>query len=148
GWFEKNHETHPELLVGFYKKDSGKPSVTWPESVDVALCFGWIDGVRRSIDDVSYCIRFTPRRPTSIWSAINIRRIGELQKLGLVSERGLSAFNKRSQKKSGMYSYEQRKEARFDPVFEKKFKANKKAWEFFQSQPPWYKRTSTYWVMT
>src|SRR5262245_11930673 len=96
-WLEQNHDKHAELIVGFYKKDSGKPSITWPESVDVALCFGWIDGVRRRIDDVSYCIRFTPRRPTSIWSGINIKRIGELQKLGLVHQAGLAAFEKRSE---------------------------------------------------
>ena len=107
-WLAKHHATAPELLVGFYKRDSGKPSITWPESVDQALCFGWIDGVRKRVDDVSYTIRFTPRRAGSNWSSINIRRVGELDGLGHMQEAGLAAFAKRSDEKSRIYVYEQR----------------------------------------
>lgn len=137
-----------ELWVGFYKRGSGRPSVTWPESVDVALCYGWIDGVRKSIDESSYVIRFTPRRAKSVWSAVNIRRVGELTKAGHMTAGGLRAFAERSEKKSQIYSYEQRAEARFDGASERKFRANAKAWKFFQAQAPWYRRTATYWAMT
>lgn len=147
-WFEKNHDTAQEQWVGYYKKDSGKPSITWPESVDQALCFGWIDGVRKSIDDKRYTIRFTPRRPTSIWSAINIKRVGELKKLGLMKKPGLEIFEKRDAKKSNRYSFEQRKNPEFSPAHLKKFKANKKAWMFFSMQAPWYQRTSKWWIIS
>ena len=147
-WLEAYHGKFPELVVGFYKKDSGKPSITWPESVDAALCFGWIDGVRRSIDETSYTIRFTPRRPTSTWSAVNIKRVRQLQKMGLMHPAGLKAFAARSEKKSGIYSYEQRKSAKFTREQEKQFRANKSAWEFFRSQAPWYQRVTTYWVIS
>src|SRR5213080_1139648 len=112
-WFETNHDKFRELLVGFYKKDSGKSSITWPESVQVALCFGWIDGVRKSLGETSYMIRFTPRKPTSTWSAINIRFVQELTKKGLMHPAGLKAFAARAAKKSAIYSYEQRKTAKF-----------------------------------
>src|SRR5207302_5496036 len=107
-WLETHHDKFPELLVGFYKKDSGKPSITWPESVDAALCFGWIDGVRKSIDETSYMIRFTPRRPNGTWSAINIKRLQQLKKMGLMHPAGIKAVAARSAKKSGIYAYEQR----------------------------------------
>jgi uncharacterized protein YdeI (YjbR/CyaY-like superfamily) len=147
-WLEKNHALHTELSVGFYKRDSGKPSLTWPESVDVALCYGWIDGVRNSIDAVSYRIRFTPRKPTSTWSAINVRRVAELTKLGLMHPAGVKAFEARSGDKTGIYAYEQRKTAKLPPLYEKRFRANKKAWAFFQKQPPWYRRTAAYRVIS
>jgi len=147
-WLEAHHDKFPELVVGFYKKDSGKPSITWPESVDAALCFGWIDGVRRSIDETSYTIRFTPRRPTSTWSAVNIKRIQQLKKTGLMHPAGLKAFAARSEKKSGIYSYEQRKSAKFTREQGKQFRANKSAWDFFRSQAPWYQRLTTYWVIS
>jgi uncharacterized protein YdeI (YjbR/CyaY-like superfamily) len=147
-WLEGHHDKFPELLVGFYKKDSGKPSITWPESVDAALCFGWIDGVRKSLDETSYRIRFTPRRPTSIWSSINIDRVRELTKNGLMHPAGLKAFAARSEKKSGIYAYEQRKSTCFTREQEKQFRANKPAWEFFRSQAPWYQRVCTYWVIS
>ena len=144
-WLEKNHGKAAELLVGFYKKDSGKPSITWPESVDEALCFGWIDGVRRRIDDVSYSIRFTPRKKTSTWSAINIARVAELTKLGRMQPAGLRAFEHRREEKSAIYAYEN--EARtLSAADEKKLRANKKAWEFFNAQPPGYRRQSIYWI--
>ncbi len=147
-WFGKNHNKADEQWIGYYKKDSGTPSITWPESVDQALCFGWIDGVRKSIDGERYTIRFTPRRATSIWSAINIRRVGELKKLGLMKKPGLEIFKKRDAKKSNRYSFEQRKDPRLSPAYIKKFKANKKAWAFFLSQPRWYQRTSKWWVVS
>jgi uncharacterized protein YdeI (YjbR/CyaY-like superfamily) len=147
-WLEKHHATELELSVGFYKRDSGRPSITWPESVDAALCYGWIDGVRNSIDEVSYRIRFTPRRATSTWSAINVKRVAELTKLGLMCPAGVKAFDARKRDKTGIYAYEQRKNAKLPPAFEKQFRANKKAWDFFQSQPPWYRRTTTHRVIS
>jgi uncharacterized protein YdeI (YjbR/CyaY-like superfamily) len=147
-WFEAHHDKFRELLVGFYKKDSRKPSITWPESVQVALCFGWIDGVRKSIDETSYMIRFTPRKPTSTWSAINIKFVRDLTKNGLMHPAGLKAFAARNEKKSAIYSYEQRNSAQFTGVQAKLFRSNKTAWEFFRSQPPWYQRVCTYWVIT
>ena len=147
-WLEKNHAAHEEFWVGFYKRDSGRPSITWPESVDGALCFGWIDGVRHSIDAFSYKIRFTPRKSRSTWSAINIKRVKELTELGMMHAAGLAAFEKRDGDRSAIYAYEQRKTAKLPPNFEKLFKANSKAWTFFKSQPPWYQRTSTYWIIS
>src|SRR5713101_8565649 len=147
-WFESHHDQFQELFVGFHKKSSGKPSITWPESVDVALCFGWIDGVRKSVDETSYTIRFTPRRPTSAWSAINIKRVQQLTKKGLMHPASLKAFAARSAKKSGIYAYEQRKQARFTHKQEKQFRANKAAWNFFGSQAPWYQRVTTWWVIS
>jgi uncharacterized protein YdeI (YjbR/CyaY-like superfamily) len=147
-WLEKNHATELELSLGFYKRDSGKPSITWPESVDAALCYGWIDGVRNSIDAVSYRIRFTPRKPTSTWSAINVKRVAELTKLGLMRPAGNKAFAARKRDKTGIYAYEQRKNAKLSRAYEKQFRANQKAWAFFQSQPAWYQRTATYRVIS
>jgi uncharacterized protein YdeI (YjbR/CyaY-like superfamily) len=148
-WLEKNHDTVPELLVGFYKRGSGKPSITWPESVDEALCFGWIDGVRRTIDDESYSIRFTPRRRRSVWSNVNTKRVAELTKQGRMHATGLEAFEARDPKRSGIYAFEQaKKDQKLDAAYEKKLKANKKAWEFFRSQAPWYQRTVSRWVMS
>lgn len=147
-WLEQHHAVKKDLLVGFYKRDSGKPSITWPESVDCALSYGWIDGVRNSIDGISYQIRFTPRKPTSIWSAINVKRVAELTKLGLMRPAGVKAFEARKGDKTGIYAYEQRKNAKLTPAFEKLFRANKKAWAFFESQPPWYQRTASYRVIS
>jgi uncharacterized protein YdeI (YjbR/CyaY-like superfamily) len=147
-WLEQNHATEIEVAVGFYKRSSGKPSITWPESVDAALCYGWIDGVRHSIDAVSYRIRFTPRKATSTWSAINVKRVAELTKLGLMHKAGVKAFEARKGDKTGIYAYEQRKTAKLPPAYEKKFRANQKAWAFFQKQPPWYQRTATYRVIS
>jgi uncharacterized protein YdeI (YjbR/CyaY-like superfamily) len=146
-WFEQNHATETELCVGFYKVSSGKPSIVWGQSVDEALCFGWIDGVRRSIDKERYCIRFTPRKPGSTWSAINVRKLKELKKKGLMHPGGLTAFEKKQEKKSGIYSYEN-KPAAFSPAYQRKFKANPEAWAFFCSQAPSYQRTAIYWVLS
>jgi uncharacterized protein YdeI (YjbR/CyaY-like superfamily) len=147
-WLDQHHAVEKELLVGFYKRDSGNPSITWPESVDCALSYGWIDGVRNSIDGISYQIRFTPRKPTSIWSAVNVKRVVELTKLGLMRPAGLKAFEARKGDKTAIYAYEQRKNAKLTPAYEKKFRTNKKAWDFFQSQPPWYQRTAAYRVIS
>ncbi len=147
-WLEQNHASEQELWVGFYKRDSGRLSITWPESVDGALCFGWIDGVRKSIDAKSYKIRFTPRKPRSIWSAINMKRATELKGMGLMHAAGLAAFGKRDSNRSAIYAYEQRKTAKLPAEYEKQFRASKTAWRFFTSQPPWYQRTATYWVVS
>jgi uncharacterized protein YdeI (YjbR/CyaY-like superfamily) len=146
-WLEENHNRTSELLVGFYRKDSCKPSITWPQSVDVALCFGWIDGVRRRIDSTSYSIRFTPRTPRSIWSVVNIKRFGELTAAGLVHPAGTKAFEARAGERSGVYSFEQAK-VELTAAQQKQFRNNKPAWTFFQSQPPWYKKTATWWVIS
>ena len=146
-WLEKNHKKKSELLVGFYKVGSGKPSMGWSQSVDEALCFGWIDGVRRSIDKDSYQIRFTQRKSTSIWSAINIKKIEELTKQGLMQPAGLASFEKRTESRSKIYSHEKDK-VEFTPDLKKQFKANKKAWEYFQSLAPSYRKISTHWVMS
>jgi len=146
-WFEKNHKKEKELLVGYYKVTSGKPSVTWSQSVDEAICFGWIDGIRRSVDDESYCIRFTPRNPKSNWSAINIQKVKNLTKLGLMKPEGLKAFGFRKEEKSKIYSYENSL-AEFDKSFEKIFKANKKAWQFYQTMTTTYRKITARWVMS
>jgi uncharacterized protein YdeI (YjbR/CyaY-like superfamily) len=147
-WLEERHEKHDELLVGFYKVGSGKASITWPEAVDGALCFGWIDGVRKRIDESSYVIRFTPRRERSVWSAVNIKRVAELSTLGLMRPRGVQAFEKRTGNRSEIYAYEQRKGAKLSSACEKQFRSNKKAWTFFRAQPPWYQRTASWWVIS
>lgn len=146
-WLEKNHEKETELTVGFYKVGSGKPSMTWSESVDHALCFGWIDGIRKRIDEESYCIRFTPRRPGSNWSAINIAKIEELSGKGLMHPAGEAAYADRREDRSRIYTYEN-KPRKLPPVFEKIFKADKDAWKFFSSQPPSYQRTVMFWIMS
>jgi uncharacterized protein YdeI (YjbR/CyaY-like superfamily) len=147
-WLEKNHETEPELIVGVHRKATGKPSVTWPQIVDEALCFGWIDGIRRGIDDESWSIRLTPRKPTSNWSSVNVRRVAELEKEGRMTAAGRAAFEKRREDRSGIYSYERRKEAKLDPEQEREFKGNAEAYEFFASQPRGYRRTAIHWVVS
>ena len=146
-WLQKNHKKQTELLVGFYKVGSGKPSITWSQSVDEALCFGWIDGVRKSIDDERYQIRFTQRKSTSIWSAINIKKIEELSKKGLMQPAGLASFEKRTESRSKIYSHE-KEEAVLTPNLAKQFKQNKKAWGYFQSLAASYRKISTHWVMS
>lgn len=146
-WLKKNHQKETELLVGFYKVGSGKPSISWSQSVDEALCFGWIDGVRTSIDKESYQIRFTPRKPGSIWSAVNIEKITALTKQGLMMPAGLASFEKRKETRSEIYAHEKDAIA-FSLIFQQEFKADKKAWEYFQSLAASYKKTSTHWVMS
>jgi uncharacterized protein YdeI (YjbR/CyaY-like superfamily) len=145
-WLEKHHAEVQELWVGFHKRGTGNPSLTWPESVDCALCFGWIDGIRKSLGETSYMIRFTPRKPTSTWSSINVKRVAALEKMGLMQPSGRKAFQERKNDKSGIYSYEQRRTATLSPAQEKEFRSKKAAWQYFQSQPPWYRRTATFWV--
>ena len=145
-WLQRNHDKAPELLVGFYKKDSGKPSITWPESVDQALCFGWIDGVRRRIDDESYSIRFTPRKRRSVWSTINIGRVADLAKRGLMHAAGVRAFEQRTEDKSRIYAYENAPRT-LPPAYEQRFRKNRKAWKYFNEQPPSYRRVAIYWVV-
>ena len=146
-WLEKNHATATELWVGFYKKDSGKPSITWPESVDQALCFGWIDGIRQGADEISYQIRFTPRRRGSIWSAINIKRAKELVRQKQMRPTGLKAFSARIENKSGIYSYEQRSTELSQP-YANLLKKNKAAWNFFEKQPPSYRKMIGWWIIS
>jgi uncharacterized protein YdeI (YjbR/CyaY-like superfamily) len=147
-WLARHHATAEELWVGFYKRGTGRPSLTWPESVDQALCYGWIDGVRKSLGEESYAIRFTPRRPGSIWSKVNLARIEELEALGLMQPAGRAAHAARTAAKSGIYAYEQRSTARFTPEQERTFRRNRKAWSYFQAEAPWYRRNATHWVVS
>jgi uncharacterized protein YdeI (YjbR/CyaY-like superfamily) len=146
-WLAEHHQNHKELQVGFYKKDSGMPSLTWPESVDEALCYGWIDGVRKSLDDISYTIRFTPRKTTSIWSLVNIKKVELLTSEGRMQAAGIQAFAARKESKSGIYAFEQ-EPAELPEAFVKIFSKNKAAWSFFQAQPPSYRKTLVWWVIS
>jgi uncharacterized protein YdeI (YjbR/CyaY-like superfamily) len=146
-WLVSNHDKIYELWVGFYKKKSGKVGMGYPEAVDEALCFGWIDGIKRGVDDVSYTNRFTPRKLKSFWSAVNIKRVGELKRLGRMTAPGLKAFAGRDEQKAMQYSYE-RATCKLEGGHEKQFRGNAKAWEFFQAQPPGYRRTATWWVIS
>jgi uncharacterized protein YdeI (YjbR/CyaY-like superfamily) len=147
-WLEEHHATATELWMGMHKKGSGRPSITWPEAVDEALCFGWIDGVRQRIDDESYMNRFTPRRPNSNWSAVNVRRVQELTRKRRMRAAGLKAFRERREDKTATYSYEQRHQAKLDPAQERRFRSKKKAWDWFQTQPKGYRTTAVYWVLS
>jgi len=146
-WLHKHHADTPELWVGFYKKVSGKSGITYREGVDSALCYGWIDGIKKRVDEHSYTHRFSPRRRRSIWSLVNTRRMAELIKAGLVAEPGLQAFRERDEKRSGVYSFEQRKQP-LAPEYEKLFKANKAAWTFFGAQPPGFQKLMTFFIMS
>lgn len=147
-WLKAHHESARELWVGFYKKSSGRPSITWPESVDEALCVGWIDGLRKTIDAESYKIRFTPRKKTSNWSAVNIGRVQELTRLGRMRPAGVKAFELRKEEKSGIYAYENRKSAVLGEAAAKRFKSHPKAWAFFQKQPAGYRKLAKWWIVT
>ena len=145
-WLERHHADRRELLVGFYRKASGRPSITWPQSVDEALCFGWIDGIRRSLGEEAYTIRFTPRQARSTWSAVNVRRAGELIAEGRMTSAGLAAFEARSADRTAIYSHEQRRAAVLEPDQEARFRAAAEAWEWFQARPPSYRRAAIHWV--
>ncbi len=147
-WLARHHKRAPEVLVGFHKKHTGKPSLTWPQSVDEALCYGWIDGIRRSIDPEGYTIRFTPRRKGSIWSAINLKRVPELIREGRMQPAGRAVYQARDPAKAGLYSFEQRQNARLTPALLRRFRANRKAWTFFEAQPPGYRKIATFYVMS
>ncbi|HSP06361.1 MAG TPA: YdeI/OmpD-associated family protein [Acidobacteriota bacterium] len=146
-WFEAHHQAEAELWVGFHKRNSGKPSITWPECVEEALCFGWIDGIHKSIDGDSYKIRLTPRKPRSIWSAVNTRLVKKLTEEGRMRPAGLKAFAARREDRTAIYSFEKQKH-KLSKEYEGRFKANKKAWDFFKSQPPWYQRTASFWIVS
>jgi len=146
-WFTAHHDSATEQWIGFHKKDSGKPSITWPESVDEALCFGWIDGLRKRVDETSYMIRFTPRRPRSIWSAVNIKRANELIEQNLMQPAGLKAFAAREENRSGIYSYEQRTVDLPNP-YAKRMKQNQAAWRFFKTQSDYYRKSMNWWILS
>jgi uncharacterized protein YdeI (YjbR/CyaY-like superfamily) len=146
-WLASEYHQNDELWVGFHKKSSLKPSITYPEAVDEALCFGWIDGVRKSVNDHAYMVRFTPRRANSRWSAVNIKRAQVLSATGRMHPAGVNAF-RGAQEQPRAYSYEQRNQASFAAHEERELRSNRKAWDFFQSQPPWYRRTATFWVIS
>jgi uncharacterized protein YdeI (YjbR/CyaY-like superfamily) len=145
-WLEENHETATEVYVGYWKKHTGKPSLTWSQAVDQALCFGWIDTRVNGIDDDSHMQRFTPRKPGSNWSKVNVEKMKKLTEAGLVKPAGQAAFDGRREDRTGVYSFERKEEARLEPEQEERFRANAVAWEFFQSQAPWYKRTAIHLV--
>lgn len=147
-WLEAHHDSHTELLVGFHKTKTGKPSLTWPQSVDEALCHGWIDGRRTSLGEESYTIRFTPRKPTSHWSAINLKRVKELIAEKRMKPAGLRAYERRSEGKAGQYSYEQRRSIELSAEAAKALRANKAAAKYFEAQAPSYRRAATHWVMS
>lgn len=146
-WLEANHNKKTELFVGFYKKGTGKQRMTWSESVDQALCFGWIDGVMKPIDEEKYALRFTPRRKGSIWSDVNIKKIEKLSAQGLLHAAGKAKYDERTEGKSGVYSHENKK-TEFSEAFKTEFMSNTKAWDFFTAQAPWYQRTMTHLVMS
>jgi uncharacterized protein YdeI (YjbR/CyaY-like superfamily) len=146
-WLALNHDKVFELWVGFYKKNSGRAGISYREAVDEALCFGWIDGIKKAVDDVSYTHRFTPRKPKSFWSMVNIRRVAELKRLGRMAAPGLKAFAGRDEQKAKQYSYE-RSTCQLEGAYEKQFRGHAKAWKFFQAQPPGYRRTASWWVIS
>ncbi|MDR3610561.1 MAG: YdeI/OmpD-associated family protein [Ignavibacteriaceae bacterium] len=146
-WLEKNHALSKELWVGFYKKNTDLKGITYPEAVDQALCFGWIDGIKKKVDELSYTNRFTPRKSSGIWSTTNIKRVKKLSQLGLMHSSGLQVFNQRDKKKIKLYSYE-RKIVKLDKQYEEIFKTHENAWEYFLSQPPSYQKVASQWIMS
>ena len=146
-WLEQNHDRASELLLGFHKKSSGKKSVTYAEALDEALCFGWIDGVRKNLDETSYTIRFTPRKPRSIWSNVNVRHVERLKKEGRMHAAGLETYARRDPERTGIYAFENDPK-KLSPAYEKTFRQNKKAWKFFEEMAPSLKRVSIYWIMS
>jgi uncharacterized protein YdeI (YjbR/CyaY-like superfamily) len=146
-WLEEHHESEREVYVGYYKKATGRPSLTWSEAVDQALCFGWIDGRLNRIDDERHMQRFTPRRPGSNWSNVNVAKVEALKKAGLMRPAGLAAFERRSEDRTGVYSFE-RENAALPEQYEQRLRANPAATEYFDSKPPWYRRTARIWVMS
>jgi len=146
-WLEQNHDKVSELLIGFHKKSSGKKSITYPEALDEALCYGWIDGVRKKLNETSYVQRFTPRKPTSIWSLINVRHVERLKKERRMQPPGLKAYALRDPKRTGIYSFENRPRE-LSPAYEKRFRQNKQAWKFFEEQAPYYKRLLIFRIMS
>ena len=146
-WLERNHATRPELWMGYWKKDAGRKGISYAEAVEEALCFGWIDGIAKGIDAERYMQRFTPRRPGSIWSAINLKKVERLKAEGRMAKAGLEAVERRDPKRTGIYSFENQ-EVDLAPAFEKRFRAKRRAWDFVTAQPPGYRRLMKYWVMS
>ncbi len=146
-WLERNAATTSELVVGFHKVGSGRPSIRWPDSVDEALCFGWIDGVRKRIDDQSYLIRFTPRRAASIWSAVNVAKAENLIAQGRMQPAGLAAYQCRTEGRTRVYAYEQADAAQLTAAELQAFRHNQAAWQYFESVPPGYRRTVSHWIV-
>jgi uncharacterized protein YdeI (YjbR/CyaY-like superfamily) len=147
-WLEEHHETAPEIWVGYYKKATGRPTMTWAEAVEEALCFGWIDGKLQRIDDERHRQRFTPRRPRSNWSAVNIAKVAELRAQGRMTPAGEAAFAARRDDRSAPYTYERRHEAAFDAEQKAAFRANEAAWSWFNEQSPSYRQMATFWVVS
>lgn len=145
-WLDRNHEREPELLVGFHKSASGKPSITWPEAVEEALCFGWIDGVRRSLGDESYAVRFTPRKPRSTWSAVNIAKAKRLIATGRMTPAGARVFEAGADERSAVSAYERRHASSLSAAQEREFRRSRDAWDWFRAQPPSYRKAAVYWV--
>lgn len=146
-WLEQNHDKETELMIGFHRKASGKKSITYAEALDEALCFGWIDGVRRKLNETSYVQRFTPRKPRSIWSLVNVNHVERLKKEGRMREPGLAAYDRRTPERTGIYAFENRPQ-QLSPAYEKKFRQNKKAWKFFEAQAPYYKKLTIFRIMS
>lgn len=146
-WFRANHRTAPELLLCCYKQHAADRGVTYRQALDEALCYGWIDGITRRLDADTYCVRFTPRRPRSIWSKVNVGHVERLTKAGRMTKAGLAAFAARDEGRTGVYSFENRPAA-LEPAFEQRFRANRAAWAWYQEQAPWYRRTTAFWVMS
>jgi uncharacterized protein YdeI (YjbR/CyaY-like superfamily) len=147
-WLDAHHSKATEVLVGFHKRHTRRPSLTWSQSVDEALCYGWIDGVRRSLSEDAYTIRFTPRKTTSIWSAINVAKVEALTKAGRMQPAGIAAHAHRTPARTGVYSFERNEAARLSAAQTRAFKANAAAWSHFEQAPPWYRRTATHWVVS
>lgn len=147
-WLEKHHASAEELWVGFYRKGTGKRGITYKEAVDEALCFGWIDGIRKAFDGERYVNRFTPRKPKSNWSDVNTRRVNELIEQGRMHPAGLAAFELRDAARAGVYSFENRDAATLTSEQTARFRRNAKAWQFFESQPPGYRKTAIWWVIS
>jgi uncharacterized protein YdeI (YjbR/CyaY-like superfamily) len=145
-WLEEHHATETEVLVGFWKAATGRPSLTWSESVDEALCHGWIDGVRRRVDDERFTIRFTPRKPRSNWSLVNVRKVAELTAAGRMRPAGLAAFEARRERDTGVYSFERAAPAELDEAATARFREQPRAWEWFEAQAPSYRRAALHWV--
>jgi uncharacterized protein YdeI (YjbR/CyaY-like superfamily) len=147
-WLSRHHEDETELIVGYHKRGTGRPSLTWTESVDEAICFGWIDGIRRRVDDERYQIRFTPRKTGSIWSAVNIAKVAELTVQNRMTPAGVRAFAARRTERSGIYSHEQRADAALTEEQITTFQADAAAWQWYCAQPPWYRRATAHWVLS
>ncbi len=147
-WFEENHDREKELMVGYFKKDTKRESISWSESVDEALCFGWIDGIRRSIDAERYCIRFTPRNPGSNWSAVNLKKVDELIRTGRMREAGMKVYSMRKPEKEQVYSYENGDQHALTDEMEQRFRQQEAAWSYFNAQTASYRKAAIRWVMS